>query len=161
MRNLILLLTISISLFMWVVPNSLAIVIKMNFEDLTINSHKIIIGTIISKESKWNEEHTNIFTYFTVEVEQVLKGSVDSPTITLKQIGGKVGDIEQIVSDTVPIEIGKRVLLFIDDNGIQTDLMGWFQGMWILSNGNAYNPKTGEIFSEQEVLNRINKTLLK
>lgn len=87
------------------------------FQETTLDTAKrsenIIVARCISSESRWNNEGTLIFTYVTFQIEDTVKGEDTKEEITLRLIGGKVGD--QILSalDIPKFNEDEEVILFL------------------------------------------------
>jgi hypothetical protein len=74
----------------------------------------IVTGRVHSIESKWNEEHTIIFTYVDIVPISFLKGPVAEGKITLKLLGGSVGDIETVVLGSPRFKKDEETVLFLE-----------------------------------------------
>jgi hypothetical protein len=79
-------------------------------EQLATESQTIIHGVVQSSISRWEEK--TIYTYTTVRVSETLKGNTPE-TITVKQMGGQVGEIGQEVSGTPRLIRNEEVVLFL------------------------------------------------
>lgn len=94
----------------------------IGLERMTKESQIIIYGKVLSFYSVW--EGHSIYTYTTVEIKELIKGNFSSKKIVVKQMGGTVGYISQIIDGTPKLEIGKEVVLFLRD---------WKGAYWIHS----------------------------
>ena len=85
--------------------------------DLTEKSNSIVIGRVVSTEARLKEEHQFIYTYVTLQVEDVLKGNTAQAgsTIVLEELGGQVGPWVHQVHAVPHYEAGERVLAFLED----------------------------------------------
>jgi uncharacterized protein (UPF0333 family) len=83
---------------------------NISLERMSRESHAIVYGTVLSSYSQWEEK--NIYTYTTVRVKESLKGNNGS-TITVKQLGGTVGEIGQEVSGSPRLNREEDVVLFL------------------------------------------------
>ena len=93
----------------------------ISLERMTRESHTVVYGTALSSYAQW--EGNNIYTYTTVQVRESLKGS-NSSTVTLKQLGGIVGDVAQEISGSPSLRRNEEVVLF---------LVQWRNHLWIHS----------------------------
>ncbi len=94
-----------------VVTKGLSLTVEnISLERMARESHTIIYGTVLSSYSQWEEKA--IFTYTTIRVQESLKGD-NSLTITVKQMGGQVGDIGQEVNGTPQLHRNEEVVLFL------------------------------------------------
>ena len=89
------------------------VVKELSEEDMVNQSEEILIGTCASIRSEWNEEGTKIYTYITFSVHNVLKGGESPQQITIRQLGGEVGDIGMRVEGASVFEEGEEALLFL------------------------------------------------
>ncbi len=113
------------------VGNSVATtVIPPTFDELVEDAESVFEGTVISSQSKWvgKAEKRRIKTYYTFEVNELLKGDIPSPYI-LEVLGGTV-DADTLHVDGAPkFEIGDKVILFVTNNGAQfVPLVGIMHG---------------------------------
>jgi len=92
-----------------------AAMITLSDEALTAGAQTIIIGTVQSTNSYWNEDRTAIMTDIAVKIDESLKGMEAGTIITIQVQGGIVDDIAMRVSDTPVFEEGEEVLLFLNE----------------------------------------------
>lgn len=101
----------------------------IGLERMTKESQLVVYGKVISAYSVW--EDNSIYTYTTIEIKELIKGEYHSQKIVVKQMGGTVGYISQIVDGTPKLEIGKDVVLFLRDwkgaYWIHSIVLGFFQ----------------------------------
>jgi hypothetical protein len=83
-------------------------------EELVEQAETIFLGKCVSIKSEWNEEGTRIYTYITVAPERPLKGGIVPQQVTIRQLGGEVGDIGMRVEGTSVFEEGEETLLFLE-----------------------------------------------
>jgi hypothetical protein len=86
--------------------------IPVPIEDLAASSVAILIGTVTDLTAV-RSPAGEIFTLVRVAVEEVVKGTVAAPVITLKEDGGAVGNQREVVFGTPSFRRGERVLLFL------------------------------------------------
>jgi hypothetical protein len=103
---------------------SLALTVEYaSLEELAIESHVIVHGKIKNTRSVW--EGNNIYTYSMVDIIQSVKGNlIGKQSITIKQLGGTVGDIGAEVNGSPKLKEGTEVFLFLVD---------WKNNYWIHS----------------------------
>lgn len=87
--------------------------VRLSLEQLTQASTAIVQGRVISQESRWNPEHTRIFTYTSIAVSQADKGNPPS-TFVIEQPGGKVGNIHTFVAGVVHFRPETEYMLFLE-----------------------------------------------
>jgi hypothetical protein len=110
-------------------------VIKFSDQGLVVISSRIIEGTVTSTHSEWNTDATQIHTIVTVDVKNVLKGpKPEGATLTLRLLGGRVGDdVMELVGAPV-FQQGEEVILFFEKGA--PDLMpiaGLYQGKFTIT----------------------------
>jgi hypothetical protein len=94
---------------------------RVSLERLTRSSQLIVRGKVLRSISRW--EDRNIYTYTTIRVLESLKGGAQ-PEITVKQMGGTVGEISEVISGAPELQNGEEVILF---------LVSWKNNYWIHS----------------------------
>src|SRR5690606_37478934 len=81
--------------------------IKLDIATLTEKSEVVIIGTVNSRESRWDADKTGIWTHHDVTVSETLKGEhLATRDVVIR--GGMVGEIGQHVSGAGNLEDGAR-----------------------------------------------------
>lgn len=81
-------------------------------KELTRISTHIVEAQAVSSTSSWDADHKLIFTYTRFNVAKTLKGKV-AGEIIVKQLGGRVGNIEQKLSGVRGWSSGQRAVLFL------------------------------------------------
>lgn len=127
-----------------------AMLASTSISELTKAADAVVTGTVVDIESQWDVEHKTIFTYVTVQVDQVVKNSTPKKKlkeITLRLLGGTVGDTATDVSDMPKFSLNERVFLFLSvDTGVSTPssegdrlgdftVYGWEMGKFTISDG--------------------------
>jgi len=100
---------------------------KLTLQELTKKSESIVMARVDDAVSSWDAAHKEIYTYFTLSVLQPVKGSKGTTTITLRQIGGTVGNIASVVPGMPSFRKGEEVVVFLT----QKDAAGypWVMGL--------------------------------
>ncbi len=83
---------------------------------LTRNSALILEGQIASLRSEWDPAGARIYTYIEVDVVTVHKGETSSDVLTLRYLGGTVGDMTLAVLEQPTFQEGEDVFLFLRPN---------------------------------------------
>ena len=122
-------------------------IIPLSVEEMTTKSTHVLRGNATETWTAWNPQHTLIYTYTKFEVTKSLKGQVQQ-TVTVKQMGGRVGNTVQKVAGVRHFRPGEQDVLFLqpskdhDGTFIVTGLMqGNFlvrrsaSGQMLVSNG--------------------------
>lgn len=118
------------------VPGASAIMTKATMPELTFGATGIVRGHVTQVESSWDGAHKTIFTYSTILVEQWLKGG-GPETLTVRTIGGQVGDKGLWVEDMPVFLEGQEVITFLvpgQDRSYMT-VKGLFQGKFTVESG--------------------------
>ncbi len=92
----------------------------------------VVTGEVIGMTSRWDEAVEGIYTYVTVRVEEVLKGSTNRRRITLKQLGGRARGRTLHVAGQATFRVGERVVLFLEVRPRDRTLYTYahWQGKW-------------------------------
>jgi hypothetical protein len=99
---------------------SATIVRSMSLDEMTRTADVVIRATVENRASNWNDERTRIYTITTLRVAHTLKGPVSvGEQIRIRQIGGSVGEITQMVSGNARFTHGEEVLVFLDRDAVQ------------------------------------------
>ena len=91
----------------------------------------VVTGRVDAVASAWDPAVNTIYTYITLDVDQIFKGSVGD-RIVIKQLGGEVDGIGLVVADQATFSLGERVLLYLEarprDGTLYTTAQ--WQGKW-------------------------------
>lgn len=102
-------------------------------EQLTDFSAAIVTGRVAAVATA-TDASGGIYTYVTIDVTEVLKGSIPGTQIVLKQAGGIVGDLGLSVSGQATFSADEEVLVFAEvrprDSTLYTTAL--WQGKWAL-----------------------------
>ena len=119
--------------------------------DLVAQSDVIITGRVAGIATAFDDR--TIYTYVTVDRVDVLKGWVREPQVVLKQLGGRVGDLEQRVPGQPTFARGEEVLLFLRARATDLTLSttALWQGKWTIRRDHTWR---------QPVATRLDETYL-
>lgn len=99
---------------------------------LLATSDVVLTGKVAGIVSGWDSRAGAIYTYVTVDVEQMLKGWVPRRRIVVKQLGGRSGEVSLSVAGQPTFRAGEHTLLFLEvrprDNTLYS--AGLWQGKW-------------------------------
>jgi hypothetical protein len=84
-----------------------------SFKQKTAEADLIVVGRVTGEESKWSEPKKNIYTYAYISIEEYIKGFSLDKDITIRCLGGTVGDIVSAVPGMASFEKGERVVVFL------------------------------------------------
>ena len=89
-------------------------VLAVSLEQLSTASQLIFEGEVIDMTADFNADQTSIHTHVTFRVVDVVKGTYTQPEITLRFLGGTVGEIGLNVSDSTLPELGEAGIYFVE-----------------------------------------------
>jgi hypothetical protein len=121
--------------------------VAVDTQSATNRASSVVLATVASQESRWNDARTKIYTYTELEVEKDLKGNTSGKKIRLKQLGGSVGNVTCYVPGTATFRRGEKVLAFL--RPLKTDktcfrVVGMAQGKYsVLKDGTAVRRLNG------------------
>jgi hypothetical protein len=111
-------------------------IVQRSLEELIQEADTVVIGTVTTQLSTWDDQHTAIGTDVTVTIEANLKGSrgvgVD---VTFRIAGGIVGDVGMRSSTDPVFQNGDRVILFLDTARVPFRIVGQLLGALKISDG--------------------------
>jgi hypothetical protein len=111
------------------------IVIKFDVDGLTTTSDAIAIGRVESRSSHW--EGQRIVTEVSVRIAVPVSGKAEAgEQVTVRVLGGRVGDLAQHVAGTAAFVPGEDVLLFLErPSSSQARVVGLSQGKFKIVDG--------------------------
>ncbi len=89
-------------------------IVMMSDEALTLSSDAVIAGTVV--DIRTGRAQHGINTYITIAVEESLKGYVGASEVTIREIGGTIGDDQQWIFGNPTYELGESVIAFLSQN---------------------------------------------
>jgi len=123
-------------------PASATTLVRMSLDQLAEASTEIVRAHVVSQQTAWNPQHTRIYTYTTLALDQTYKG--DPPSFpVLQQPGGTVGKTRVFVAGTVQFHTQTGYLLFLERSSSDSSkflLVGMVQGAYRIYR----DEKTGE-----------------
>ncbi|MEK6288874.1 MAG: FG-GAP-like repeat-containing protein [Acidobacteriota bacterium] len=109
---------------LWSAQSALATtVIRPLDDDMIVGARAIVTGKVVEIQSSLDEQEDRIYTYITVRVSEVIKGQIAERRITIKELGGVVGDRVSVVYGSPQFKRGEKVLLYLstrDDGSLRT-----------------------------------------
>lgn len=96
-------------------PDAAASTVRLlELRDLLSHSQVVLVGTPVLAEGRWElvGRTRRIVTYTRVVVDEVITGKLDSSEIIVRTLGGRVGDIGQIVHGEAVLRKNQPYLLF-------------------------------------------------
>ena len=101
----------------------------MTTDQLVDRSALIVEGRVLSQQVIWDAERQRIYTDSVVLVSQTHLG-VAPRSLTVRQIGGTLGQTTQKVAGVQPLPAGMEVLLFLRTDGVRFYVTGLSQGRY-------------------------------
>lgn len=116
-------------------------VIRLDDRELVRLSGTIAEGRVTAVHADWTPDHTQIFTTVTIQVSHQYKGArPDNGALSIRLLGGRVGDVSMELVDQPLFQTGENVIVFLDATSpTYAPLTGLFQGKLTI----ATDPATG------------------
>lgn len=119
-----------------------AITIPQSTEQLVENSSDVIRGKVISQISQWDDTHSVIYTEVTIEITEIVLGSVArGATISVYVPGGIVNDTGLRVEHAPEFEDGEEVILFLTELDNLYSVTSWEMGKFRVENARIVEKK--------------------
>ncbi len=115
--------------------------------DFVANMNAAVVGTVTAVDVRWNEEHTQIHSYVTIDVDQVVAGEALSTPLVLDELGGRVGRTISTLEGAPVYRTGEQVFVFVEKVDDSYRTLGFFQGKYTLE----VDPVTGREMFVQRV----------
>ena len=102
--------------------------LRMDLDDLTADSHAVVYGKIVASRTEWDKNHTIIYTIYTVQPMDYLKGQL-GPSFELQELGGERDGLIMKVPSVPVFNVGEEELLFVwTDDQSRHQVIGFEQG---------------------------------
>lgn len=105
--------------------------LKVDLSQLTRSSDAVVVGRVLSVQSRYSADGLKILTDAEITVTQTLKGQVEK-TVVVMQPGGVVGDVGQHVAGVARFSPGEEVAVFLEKRGTRYFVTGLGQGKYRL-----------------------------
>ena len=158
-------------------PGQATTLAPWTLEDFVAHANAAVAGTVTGIEVRWNDDHTQIHSYVTLDLDQVVAGEVLPDPLVLDEIGGRVGRRIEVVEGAPVYLPGERVFVFVEKvDGIFRTL-GFYQGKYTLEvdpasgkerfvqrvpaggvavvTGGGVQEPTGVAYGRQELIDRV------
>jgi hypothetical protein len=109
-------------------------VLKMSLKDLARKSDAVVMALVEDQVARYDADK-EIYTYITLKVLDPVKGSRKDDLITIRQLGGIVGNIASVVPGMPTFRKGDEVVVFLTqrDAAGYPGIMGLQQGKYTIS----------------------------
>jgi len=120
---------------------SASVTLRLTLPELTDSSVAVVRGRVVAIDSAWDRPGGTIYTYIEIRINDVLKGEAPR-RITLKQLGGTVGDMSLVVQGQSEWTRREEVVLFLGvrPRDLTLDTSTLWQGKWTVER----DPETGD-----------------
>jgi hypothetical protein len=99
---------------------------RMSVTDLSRAAHTVIRARCVTNSTRWDAGE--IWTFTALDVEETWKGSVPAQ-ITVRLLGGSVGNFTSTVSGVPRFAPGEELILFLERTPAQdSSIVSWMQG---------------------------------
>jgi hypothetical protein len=115
---------------------------RLTLSEKTNKAELILEGQVISMKSQWNEDQTRIYTDVTIRISERLKGEHSQGTVVVTHLGGEVGDVGEIYSETARFKENENVVVFLTKNEKgQYEVTGGSQGKYSVTRDEETNER--------------------
>jgi len=123
-------LCVLIAVFLFAGVSGASVIVRIPFEQVVKGAELIIHGSVLSAETRVSPISGKPFTYFTIRIDEIIKGDYPFETIEIGYMGGTIGEMTLEVSDMRMPRVDERGIYFIETLGAQQihPLIGWQQG---------------------------------
>ena len=113
-------------------PASLGVPVTV--ESLTAWADVIVVGRVVELSSGIDRAVDGVYTFVTIEPDEILKGDVGDGRVVIKQHGGIAGTRGISVAGQAQFNDGEQVLLFLGRRSRDESLftLGLWQGKWTI-----------------------------
>ncbi|HYK00877.1 MAG TPA: hypothetical protein VE974_03920 [Thermoanaerobaculia bacterium] len=101
----------------------------MEFDQKVEKAAAIVVGKVVSQESRWDAGQKRILTYSTFQVEKTLKGAQAAQT-TIVTPGGVVGDVAQEFVGVPRFRVGDEHVVFVRNTSVGPTVLYFDQGAY-------------------------------
>ena len=103
------------------IGSAVALMEALSISTLVKASTSIIRGEVIDTQAMWSESGDAIVTRATIRVQSDFKRQVSEELVTVEYLGGEVGEIGMMVSDSPQMFTGEEVIIFLEPSEASTD----------------------------------------
>jgi hypothetical protein len=121
---------------------SSSLLVDMTIEQMAHSATAVAVGVITAQRTRPAVEGIGVFTDWTLEVSETLKGPRTS-TLNVTTRGGRFANIVAIAEDEPALEIGQRVLVFVAPRWDgSNEVIGGYQGRFVIRGDEATNERS-------------------
>jgi hypothetical protein len=120
---------------------------RLSFDDLVAKAQLIVAGQVTDSRTYRTSDGKLILTSYTIQVGENIKGKTPT-TLTVTTVGGRIGNAILLVSGMPQFDTGENAVLFLEQSGAYTTVVGLNQGKFRVSNGEVSNTMAGLSFPD-------------
>ncbi|MEE2789622.1 MAG: hypothetical protein VX589_19945 [Myxococcota bacterium] len=112
------------------------IVKSVSVQEMSRQADAIVHGIVTAQVMTWDESRRRIYTISTIEVIEDFKGALKKQTtVNVRQIGGTVDGLTQVVAGNAKLKEDEEVILFLERHPTKAlfFIMGMAQGKYSVS----------------------------
>lgn len=109
-------------------PAGASVLLPLDTAQLVARAERIVVGTVVGQESRWADGGSTIVTDVRIRVTRAVLGAREGEIITVRRLGGTVGEIGMRVFGEASFQDGEEVLLFAERRGGAYYSVGMTQG---------------------------------
>jgi hypothetical protein len=151
-----------IVLLAWLGRADAVVLRKASFETLVQRADAICKVRVVDKWIAWNAERSLIYTHYTLEVLQDIKGLTPS-RVELTELGGSVGEIAMEVNGVPGYRVGEVAVVLLHAEKGRLMTLNWFQGKFPLIREKSGRLRVavpdGELLTEEAFTRRVREIL--
>lgn len=104
--------------------------VYLPFEKQCSEAKVIVVARAVKQISAWDETRSRIYTDTDFSVEEAVKGGI-SGSLTVRYLGGTVGELAQSVAGSPSFTVGSKYVLFLEPgSGGRYRVVGFSQGCY-------------------------------
>ena len=111
---------------------------RLGLEDLVKKAHTIVVGRVSNSRTYWSPNKKLIFTNYTIQVDESIKGKAGR-TLEVTTIGGKLDGVELHVAGMPAFKNGENAVVFVEESAGYQTVLGLSQGKFTVTNGEVTN----------------------
>lgn len=111
---------------------------RLGLEDLVKKANTIVVGRVTNSRTYWTSNKKLIFTSYTIQVDESIKGQ-PGRNLEVTTIGGKIDGVELHVAGMPAFKNGENAVVFVEQNAGYQTVLGLSQGKFTVTNGEVAN----------------------
>lgn len=91
-------------------------VVRVTDVELTRGATAIVVARVLGIQASWRERTRQVVTDVTVGVDEVLAGDVPERSVSVRLMGGRIGDLDVGIPGNPDFRVGETALLFLRED---------------------------------------------